>query len=184
MLTEEKSDPSDRFLLAITFISNERIKSVLNNRIRRNATDNESSIACDTYDKWKPLNNEILVYTTYAYADIELPKAFNCVFEYNNPDNYIVSDFKITQAFFDLGGYWPCRRLDHGHKHFCVLTFEHKVPGMFSRLKELGRGWNNDIDGLGLCDYTCFEQIRQRIKKINALKKLHGSDYWKFENDI
>lgn len=162
MLTEDKSNQSERFLTAIAFISNERIKFMLNH-IKHKSTDKESSISYDIYNDWHPKSNEILVYTTSAYADLEIPKTYICIFQRGNPDHHVISNFQITQAVLDLGGHWPCRMLNHGHKHFCVLTFDKSVPDIFNQLKELGRDWENTFDGLGLCDSTNFEYIRQNI---------------------
>ena len=92
--------PSDRYLLCNHFFSDGAIEQVKDD-VQRLMTDREKDELYFRFIKWGKSKNEIAVLTMYAYADTCLPKQFDTIFQIDNGDKFIHSEFVITQAIIN-----------------------------------------------------------------------------------
>lgn len=165
MRTEEQTQPSERYLFAGEYFSDKKIaiwKSECIERFKDKAKE-------DTYEKyvnWIRKDNEIAVFTLYAYADFKIPKKFDIVFQTDNPANYIKEEYELTQSIFE--GWYPVDSVNHGHKHLCIFKFKNSIPVIFEHLYKADEKFSN-IAGmynkLGFCHSDDFEEIKQRNTK-------------------
>ncbi|MBC7863543.1 MAG: dienelactone hydrolase family protein [Bacteroidia bacterium] len=128
---------------------------------------------------WKKSPDELVVYSSYAYADVNLPKKFDCVFEEKNPENYRLINTEIRQSIWN--GTHPCDFIEHGHNHIFVLGFEKEMDELWSKLPEVGSDAVLGSFNLGLCNSDDLSFISERIKKVAKLRDLYGTDYWKHD---
>jgi hypothetical protein len=183
MLKEGLCNPSGRFLQAIMIFSDKTIKVWKDETIQR-CKDKEKDIAYERFLNWTRQENEAAVFTTYAYADFSIPKHFDCIFNYDNPEIYLQINFVLTQSIWE--GWYPIDYVDHGHKHLCVLTFENKIPDILNKLHcetEKYSNWTWDAKKvLGLCQMTDMQSIVDRRHKEIKLKELHGDNWYEFDD--
>lgn len=157
---EQNTPPDQRYLTcgiqcSVEFIINKVYKNI------RQVNDNQYTEAYNRFMSWKKSPNEIAVFTWYAYADVIIPRKYNTVFLIENPDNYVVSEFTITQCVFE--GRLPVHEMAHGCKHLCILEFENGIPDIFKYLPDsVGQKW----EILGLCDFENLEGIVSGRKKM------------------
>jgi len=185
MQTEKDCKPSEKNLQAIIAFSDKAVKIIKDEIIER-CKDKEKGIAYEKFLNWTRQENEIAVFTSYAYADFSIPKKFDCIFSYDNPEVYIHIKFILTQSIFE--GWYPSDFIDHGHKHLCILTFDNQIPDIFGKLhlenkNYLGLTW--DIEKvLGLCQMADIQSIIDRQHKQTKLKKLHGDNWYHFDDHV
>jgi hypothetical protein len=86
----------------------------------------------DKFINWQPNSREIALLSMYAYADFEIPRAFDIIFELNNPDNFIEVHCTITQAIFN--GWAAVDSVEHGSKHVIIVRFEAEIPDFLNQL--------------------------------------------------
>jgi hypothetical protein len=165
MLKAELCDPSERFLKAIMIFSDKKIESQ-KNEIIQICKDKEKDIAYEKFINWTRQENEVAIFTTYAYADFSIPKEFDCIFNISNPEIYITNKFTLTQSIFE--GWIPIDFIDHGHKHLCVLTFENQIPEILNQLHYETENYStwviNTKEGLGICRLSDLQSITDAIK--------------------
>jgi len=112
---------------------------------------------------WQKKSNEIAVLTTYAFADIPLPKQFDTIFQIDNPDNYTDINYTVTQAV--INGWTSIPEMGHGHEHILVLEFKVSVPDIFDLLSDLDETKPYMINKeLGFCSKADFEFIKKKLK--------------------
>lgn len=166
MRNEENCPRNERKLLAIWRYSNSDIP-ILKQRIIDACCKKKKKEYYSAFIGWEPQKNEIIVFISYAYADLLLYKDFNCVFKYNAPENYALCDLKLTQSLFE--GWFPCDGIDHGHKHIIVLTASDSIPGMLLTLPQMSvpeTNWNwNPDEVVGICNVDDIEDIIYSYKK-------------------
>ena len=184
MLKEELCKPSERFLQAISIFSDKLIKLWKGETIKR-CKDKEKSNAYERFINWTPQENEAAIFTTYAYADFPIPKQFDCIFTYDNPENYIQTKFVLTQSIFE--GWFPIDCVEHGCKHLCILTFENRIPDIIKQLyceneKYSACTWDAK-KVLGLCQITDIQSIIDRRHKERKLKELYGDNWYEFDDE-
>lgn len=184
MLKEELCKPSEKFLQAIMALSDKTIKACKDETIKR-CKNKEKNVAYEKFLSWTRQENEVAVFTTYAYADLDIPKQFNCIFHYDKPELYNQTNYTLTQSIFE--GWYPMNRIDHGHKHLCILTFENSVPEIFNQLhyetkKDSTWAWDAQKI-LGLCQIADIQSIIDRHHKETELKKLHGENWYEFYDE-
>lgn len=164
--------------------SDRTIKAWKEETVKR-CNDKEKNVAYERFLNWTRQENEIAVFTTYAYADFDIPKKFNCIFHYDNPELYIQTNYTLTQSIFE--GWYPTNFIDHGHKHLCILTFENSVPDVFNRMHyetEKYSAWTwDDKNVLGLCQMEDIQNIIGRRHKETKLKELHGDNWYELDDE-
>ena len=118
------------------------------------------------YINWKRKENQLALFTMYAYADLAVPKKFDCIFEIKKPSNFVNTKFTLVQAI--LEAWFPMSVLDHGHKHLCIFEFEDEIPKIIDKLHVLkgkvstlprGASW------LGICQMKDYEEIKKAREK-------------------
>ena len=141
----------------------------------------------DKFMNWKRSENERVLFTMYAYADLKIPKKFDCIFNLRKPSEFVLKPFKLTQILYE--SFLPIDRLEHGHKHTCIFEFDDDVPEMINKLFVSTGKYSNipkDTFRIGICDSNDFTDIRKFIElKWNLIEK-HGSkwlDYLDTEKD-
>lgn len=183
MLKEELCKPSERFLQAVMVFSDKTIKACKEETVKR-CKDKEKGITYERFLNWTRQKNEVAVFTTYAYADFDIPKKFDCIFNYDNAEVYLKTKFKLTQSIFE--GWYPSDFIDHGHKHLCILTFEDQIPDVIKKLHyetEKYSNWTWDTSKvLGLCQTKDIQSIIARQQKEIRLKELYGDNWYDFDD--
>ena len=128
MLSEDQSSSSDRCLYIDSVWSDGLIKAAQHECIKRFA-DREKDAFYHRFITWKRTENEMAVFTLYAYADLSIPKSFDCIFRIDNPRAFVNVSCQLTQSIWEVWA--PLGSIDHGHKHLVILEFENKVPDIF-----------------------------------------------------
>ena len=185
MQTEEECKPQNRFLFTDIIFSDEKIEIWKGECVSRvNSKKLEKSEAFNKFVNWEKSDKEIALFTLYAYADFKIPKLFNCIFELNNPDNVIFTNFHLTQSIYE--GWYPINNIEDGHKHLCVFDFEDEIPQIINML-HIGKGKFSDVPKdavtLGICNQSDFEEIRKRQVYVNELRSKHGLEWWRFDEE-
>ncbi|MBL4663084.1 MAG: hypothetical protein JKY22_05920 [Flavobacteriaceae bacterium] len=80
---------------------------------------------------WKRRKNEIMLFTLYAYADLKIPKRFDCAFNLENPSEHTISPFSLTQSLYEV--FFPTDSIGVGHKHTCIFEFENEIPELIKK---------------------------------------------------
>ena len=186
MRTEEECKPQNRFLFTDEIFSDESIEIWKGECITRmNSRNLEKNKAFNTFVSWKKTDMEIALFTSYAHADFKIPKPFNCIFELNNPENAVFTNFKLTQSIYE--GWYPIDNVEDGHKHLCIFSFENEVPEIFNKL-HIGKGKFSDVPKgaikLGICNQNDFKEIKERQVYVNRLRKKYGLDWSKFDKEV
>jgi len=166
MLKEELCTASERYLLA-TMIFSDKNSQCMESRSNPTSQKQRKNIAYEKFIKLERQENEIAVFTSYAYADFSIPKSFDCIFSYSNPEVYVQTKFSLTQSIWEA--YYPIDYIDHGHKHLCILTFDSEIPEIFKTLHyETGKysSWQwNERKVLGLCQINDLQSITENLQE-------------------
>ena len=168
MLKEELCNSSEKFLQALMVFSDFTIAEWKKETINR-CKNSDKDATYEQYMNWKPKPNEIAVFTDYAYADLSIPKKYNCLFLYNNPEIYVQGDFVLMLSVFE--GWYPISCINHGCKHLCVLAFENEIPDILKVLHvetEKYSTWTYDKNGIvGICEMEDLPAIIESRKLNN-----------------
>jgi hypothetical protein len=97
MRNENDCNPQERFLYAEELFSDESIALWKDECVKR-CMDKEKGKEYERFVNWERKNNQILLFTLYAYADFKIPKQFDCIFDLDNPSNLIFEEFKLIQS--------------------------------------------------------------------------------------
>jgi hypothetical protein len=183
MRSEEACPREERYLFCDNYLSDLGIEAskqlVMKRFIHRDKND-----LYNQYINWKRNSNEIVVFTTYAYADLELNKEFDCIFNHHHPDEFVLEKFVVTQSLYE--GWIPIDTVEHGHKHLLVLQFENEIPQLLFKLhrEDNLQDTRPEIHAkLGFCTKNDFEFISDRLKKDISLKEKYGKEYWKYKDE-
>lgn len=183
MLAEEESKISNRFLYVNCRFGKEAIEIWQQETISRFLKKNKND-AYFEYLKWKETHNEIALFTMYAYADFYVPKKFNCIFNYKNPEIFCESKMTLTQSIWE--GWLPMKRIEHGYKHLAIFKFEEEIPKLINDLyleQEKFSSLPNDYFVLGICQFNDYNSIKKRLITIKQLKEKYGKDWSDFHNE-
>ena len=113
---------------------------------------------------WQKKENEILVLTMYAFANIPIPQRFNIVFQVDNPDNFVETEYVITQAI--INGWTSINQILRGHKHITVVEFANSIPDLCNLLSDFEDHTNdNKKIHLGFCDKEHFQTVKAKMKQ-------------------
>ncbi|HHB52095.1 MAG TPA: hypothetical protein ENK75_03495 [Saprospiraceae bacterium] len=181
MRTEEECKPAQRFLFSDEILSEQAIIELKNEVIRR-FEKREKDNHYDKFINWSKKENEVLIFTLYAYADFDAPKTFDCLFDLNNPNDYIKVNCKMTQSLYE--GFYPTGMIDDGHKHMCVFEFENGIPEIVKKL-HIAKGLKYDVPKnsfqLGICNTADFDAIKEYRQNYLSLREKYGSKWWKYD---
>lgn len=174
-----------RFLLANIIISDEDLDILKNETLIRykNRPASFEKEYLDKYLQWSKQANQIALFTLYTYAELEIPIHFNCLFNFNNPNEFSVSEFIVTQSIFE--GFYPINKIERGCKHLLVCEFsENTIPEIINKLSiskyKSSEVPQNQFD-LGICNYSDFRLITERINYRKALKEKYGNKWMEYE---
>jgi hypothetical protein len=179
MLAERQCKQNQRYLFAYEYFSEKAIdiwKSECINRCK----DKEKGSAYERYLNWTRQENEIAVFTLYAYADLEIPKKFDIIFHTDNPKDFVRVDYELTQSIHEA--WLPLDSIDHGHKHLCVFRFHKELPEILKTLHEEFEKFSTVPKGqrsLGFCTSSDFSAIKTKIEK---LRSIYGDMWWKHDD--
>lgn len=176
MQTEEQCKPNQRFLFAEEYFSDKAIAIWQTECIKR-CKDKPKGQAYEKYINWTRKENEIAVFTLYAYADFVIPKKFDIIFHLDNPRDFIKIDYKLTQSIHEA--WFPLDTVDDGHKHLCVFSFDKAIPEILNTLHKRDDNFSTSPKGqklLGFCNSKDFDEIKTRLEKELELRKLYGEE--------
>lgn len=182
MKTEANCKPNSRFLFSDELFSDSGIAMLKAECIKR-CKDQPKDAAYERFIHWERQPNEVAVFTLYAYADFEIPKKFQVIFHYQNPQNFILTDFELTQCLYE--GWWPAGSVDDGHKHLCIFRFENEIPSILNLLFVADGKTNYPPKGnakLGFCNLADFPSISARLEKQMALRAQYGEKWWEYDD--
>lgn len=166
MQSEAQCPSSERYLYAEEYLSDEAIKTWQQECAKR-FKDREKDVFYDNYINWVRQDNQIAVYTSYAYADFDLPKKFDCIFQRDNPSVFLKIDYELTQCI--LWGWYPSGSISHGHHNLSIFTFKEAVPDVCKSLRRVESEGKGDLKGqniLGFCHSADFPAIAQRCEQM------------------
>ena len=181
MQTEEQCSPDQRYLFAQEYFSDNAIAIWQAECVKR-CRDLEKGAPYESYIHWKRKENEIAVFTLYAYADLALPQKFDILFRPDDPKEFLQTDYELVQSIHEA--WLPMNRLNHGHKHLCVFSFDRALPGILNTLHRGDKKFTTAPKGqklLGFCHSRDFGAITKRIEKTTELKKRFGNNWWEHD---
>jgi hypothetical protein len=184
MQTEDNCNPAERFLFAYSFFSDKVIAIWQAESIKR-CKDKLRGEAYELYIHWRRQQNEIAVFTLYAYADFAVPKQFDIIFEVDNPAIYVNVPYTLTQSIHEA--WFPVSEVGHGHKHLCVFRFSDEVPGILTMLHKEETKFTTmpkEQKRLGFCNSKDFETITRRIEKRLSLQQEYGDQWWEYDDEV
>lgn len=158
MLTESSADPAHRYLLCIYYFPEHMINRIKAD-VKQFMANRKKDDLYHAFMEWKKKDNELVVLTRYAYADILLPKQFDIAFQIDNPNNNATGSFVITQAI--INGWTSVSQIDHGHKHIVVIEFPGTIPKIFSLLHPFDETMPRNKPEIGLCIQADFKFIKE-----------------------
>lgn len=180
MLVESKSKISSRFLQTDCRFGTEAI-DIWKRECRSRCAKKEKTEAYYKYLDWKANGNEVALFSLYAYADLNIPKNFSCIFDYRNPEIYIQTKLTITQSIWE--GWFPLNSIDHGHKHLIVGNFENEIPDLIYELHEEKAKFSSVPKNslmLGICQIEDYEKIKLYLKTVKELRSKYGVDWFEY----
>lgn len=182
MLNEEQCPPHGRYLSAEIYVSPQLISRWKQDCAKRMAGKNKTP-AYDTYLQWAYGPHEAALFTFYAYADLPVPKSFDCIFHISHPEIYVRIPYILTQSIWE--GWMPVDFVEHGHKHLCIFSFPQGVPDIIRQLPP-EESYRSDADAgirLGLCEFRDLQAIINRKTQVALLKLRHGDKWHEFDED-
>jgi hypothetical protein len=185
MRSEQECKPQERYLFAEELFSDESVAIWQGECVSRVSTRKmDKGQYFEKFVNWKRKDNEITLFTLYAYADFSIPKRFNCIFDLDNPARFETTDLILTQSIYE--GWFPTDSIEHGHKHTCIFELSDTIPDMIKEL-HIATGKFSSVPKrtfrLGICQENDFEEIKRRIDYTLGLKKLHGQEWWKYDKE-
>ncbi|MEJ1239336.1 hypothetical protein WBG78_14460 [Chryseolinea sp. T2] len=184
MRNEEACRPRERFLFTDELMSDEVVTKIKEACKRTDQAKVLNKSAHARFINWSRTEKEVCLFTLYAYADIMLPKQFDCIFKLDNPSVFINTKFQLTQSIYE--GKYPIETIEDGHKHLCIFEFEDNVPDILNELYVGTKFYDTpskDALTLGICQANDFAEIRSRLEYTLKLKSEYGMEWWKFDED-
>jgi hypothetical protein len=182
MQTEAQCSPSARFLLADVLFTDHGIRIIQKEFIRRNQ-GRQVTAAYEEFASWTVQPNQVMLFTWHAYADLALPKAFDCLFNYDEPAQYTRVSCELIHCLWE--GWFPLGSVEHGHKHIGVFTFPDQMPDLLHSLYQEDGSFSSQSlhkPMIGLCNFTDFGAITSALTRRANLKEAYGGDWWKYDD--
>ncbi len=164
MYDEKNVESGYRYLMAIGLVGDDLIEKGCRYEFAKKQSEAYQNSVADFLNRPKTVN-EIAVYTTYAYADFTVPRKYDILFDYYNVDNFVEAPFTLEYSLINIGPiFYLSQAIGHGHKHLCILSFEHEVPSILTQLPDIKEieGYNKWIC---FCQKADFEAIRQSLNE-------------------
>lgn len=171
MKTEEDCHPSERYLAADQILTEQAIRRTKEHVIRT-FVDREKDGYYTNFIDWDKRENQIVLFTLYAYADLEIPKSFDCIFDLNNPNKFTNCKLRLVQTITE--GTFPSGIIDHGYKHISVFEFEKGIPKLITSLHNSELLENRSVGvslQLGICNSVDFGSIKLSIEKYLSIRE-------------
>lgn len=183
-----QNNPEERYLFSDALISVDAISDIKKEICRRHETGNYKiydiySAQLKRFLNWEPDINEIALFALYAYAELKIPFEYNCIFNLDNPNEFINTHITVTQSIYE--GFYPIDKIERGHKHLLICKFEGEIPNILNNLHiEKTKYSNISINAykVGICNFEDFPQIAERTKRIIYLKEKYGQSWWKYDS--
>lgn len=170
MRSEEDCEQGERYLFSDELFSDNAIE-LIKKRVKKRLQPEHKGELYNKFINWNRKPDEIALFTYYSYADFKVPKQFNCLFNTNNPYEFIKTEFTLTQCLYE--GFAPSNMIDHGHKHICILEFKNKIPEIVNEL-HITEGdhftYPDNKFMIGICNFNNLKAIQQQIT-INLKKR-------------
>jgi hypothetical protein len=173
--------PNCRFLLADERLTDRAIRVMQAECVRRNRSK-PATAAYQQFTDWSRQANQVVLFTPYAYADLAVPRKYDCLFNYDDPAQFVRVGYELTQSIWE--GWLPLDQVELGYKHLCVLTFPDRVPDMLHRLYPEEGGFASQgfhPFRVGLCDFTDFDAIAGALTRRAQSKETYGTTWWAHE---
>lgn len=183
MLAEEKSKISNRFLQTDCRFGKGALDIWKKECVVRCAK-REKTEAYYNYLNWKAIESEVALFSLYAYADLNLPKSFSCIFNYRKPDIHLQTQLTITQSIWE--GWYPTNTIEHGHKHLIIANFEIEIPNLILELHEENDKYSSVPKQsliLGICQIEDYGNITKSLKIESELRNKYGANWFDYYND-
>ena len=183
MQTEEQCPQAGRFLFADSYFSKKAIAIWKSECVKR-CKNREKGMAYESYINWIPQKNEIAVFTLYAYADFNIPKKFDIIFQKDNPKEFLQINYTLIQCIWEA--WFPTDSIGQGHKHLCIFSFDKALPDILNTLHKEEKKFSTSPNGqkeLGFCNSSDFNAIALRIEKKLDLQKTYGKDWWEHDGE-
>ena len=121
------------------------------------------------YLAWSQSEFELALFTMYAYADFQIPKRFNCIFDLDDCKRYAQVEMNLIQSIYE--GMLPIACIEDGHKHLAIFRFEREVPDLIRELYYVNEekfDLPREHLRLGICqlkDLSAIKMERERQEK-------------------
>lgn len=161
MRRESDCPPEERYLFANVALAPKVIAS-WKERCREMHEKRDKGEAYRNFMEWEPQANEMAIYTQFAYADLEMPRTFDCVFHLDSREEFTETSIMLLQSVWN--GWIPINGLDHGHRHLCIFRFDDGVPAILDKLfvlNERDAPIPKDSPRLAFCTMGDFEFIKR-----------------------
>lgn len=116
------------------------------------------------YLDWEASDKEVALFTNYAYADLQIPKSFSCLFELKNPERMLKAEMLLKQSIFEA--WYPVDFLDQGHKHLGIFQFQDQIPSIIFEIEKTEEGVLSQVPGgktIGICQWEDYPFIRKSL---------------------
>lgn len=166
MKTTQDIPVHQRYLVAIQLMSADaiqRCKEATQRLLDRMAINSPSQPSTQVLEflNWEPQQNQFALLTSYAYADLQIPCQFDCLFDVRDPHNSESCELTIIQSVFE--GYYPIKGIEHGHKHLLICRSENgTLPHLIQKLlvaTDLGYEATPNSFRMGICLLSDYPMI-------------------------
>lgn len=165
MLDENKVENCYRYLCARALVSETLIKEGCSHKYLYEKIGENYVQKAEAFINRVPSENEVIVYTTWAYADFLVPRHYDIIFDWYNVDDFVETPFILNYSLINISTYFMLvDEIAHGHKHACVLNFEEKIPEIITQLPDVSN-IETRSKYICFCKKSDFEAIRENIKQ-------------------
>jgi hypothetical protein len=164
MYDEKNIESCHRYLIGVGLVGDDLIKKgCINNTFYERQSDTYKSEVESFLNRTKSIN-EIAVYTIYAYADFNIPRKYDILFDFDNVDDFVETSFTLEYSLINIAAYlYLNQTIEDGHKHVCILNFEKEVPMILRQLPDI-KGFENIEKRICFCQKSDFEAIKDNLK--------------------
>ena len=163
MVIESECNSDEKFLIIEAVFSKEAIKASQEKSQQKVPKKLRSSYYYQ-FLNWKKNKDEAALFTAYAYAYMDLPIEYDCLFQVQNPEDHILTPMLVSQSIWE--GYYPIGQIEDGHKHLCVFSFLNGIPAVIHELHVVYDDFAsfpvNSLT-LGACKYQDYKSIKEKI---------------------
>lgn len=164
MYDEKNIEPCHKYLIGLGLVTDDLIKKgCTNNSFYEKQSEAYKSEVESFLNRTKSIN-EIAIYTSYAYADFNIPRKYDILFDFDNVDDFVEMPFTLEYSLINIAAFFYLNQtIGHGHKHVCILNFEKEVPVILTQLPDI-KGFENIEKRICFCQKSDFEAIKDSLK--------------------